>query len=65
MQFGEIEELGPEYTEIINALIKLQREGLFPLPSSGSITLHYNEEVKLSKIVPSPWIDVYPIADEP
>ena len=58
MQLGQLDELGPEFTDIINALLKLEREGLFPLSSSGKITLHYNDDIKLAKIVPSPWIDV-------
>jgi len=52
------QELSPEYTEVLKALMKLEKEGLFPLPDSGQIVLHYDENGKLVKIVPSPWIKV-------
>ena len=58
MEFTEVTEIPPKYLEVLQALAKTEREGFFPLQGSGQITLHYNEEGKLSKIVPSPWIDV-------
>jgi|TARA_Y100000310_G_C20257319_1_gene611973 hypothetical protein len=57
--FEEIAQpLSPEYTEVLRALMKLQDEGYFPLPASGNITLHYDENGRLSKVVPSPQIRV-------
>ena len=54
----EISELSPEYTEVLRALMKLEKEGYFPLPTSGNITLHYDENGKLAKVVPSPHIKI-------
>ena len=54
----EAKELSPEYTEVLKALMKLEDDGYFPLPSSGSITLHYDENGTLAKVVPSPQIKV-------
>ena len=50
------EELRPEYTEALRALMKLEKIGYFPLNGSGSITLHYDNFGKLARIVPSPSI---------
>ena len=54
----EARELSPEYTEVLNALEKLERDGFFPLPASGKIELHYDENGKLAKVVPSPQIRI-------
>lgn len=57
---GEMEvaqELSYPYVEALKALMKLEERGYFPLNGSGQITFHYNKDGKLSKIVPSPWVE--------
>jgi len=53
---NEVEELKPEFVEVLNALILLEQLGLFPLKSAGNIVLHYNDKKRLVKAVPSPHI---------
>ena len=52
------EELKPEYTEVLRALMKLEKIGFFPLNGSGNITFHYDNQGKLVKVVPSPTISI-------
>ena len=52
------QELPKQYVEVLEALMKAEQAGFFPLGGSGSIVLHYNEKCQLVKIVPSVWISV-------
>jgi len=54
-----IQELQPEYTEVLKALVITASQGYFPMRGSGSITLHYNDKGMLVKVVPSPHIKVF------
>ena len=51
-------ELQPAYTEVLRALMVCESRGSFPLRGSGNVVLHYNEEGKLVKVVPSHYVKV-------
>lgn len=50
------EELSDDYADVLKALRKCERIGLFPFKSQGNITLHYDSRGKLVKIVPAHWV---------
>ena len=46
------------YVDVVQALRTLETQGFFPLRTSGNITLHFNKQGDLIKIVPSLHIDI-------
>ena len=50
------QELKPQYVEVLKALMKCEQQGYFPMKQSGQITLHFNHQGTLAKVVPSVWI---------
>lgn len=50
--------LSKPYIDVVQALRTLEANNLFPLKTSGNITLHYNKQGDLTKVVPSLYIDM-------
>jgi len=52
------QEITGPYVEVVQALRTLEANYLFPLRAAGNITLHYDKQGRLNKIVPSTWVDL-------
>ena len=58
IEYLKSQEITGPYVEVVQALRTLEANHLFPLRGAGNITLHYDKQGRLNKIVPQPWIEL-------
>ena len=58
IEYLKSQEITGPYVEVVQALRTLEANHLFPLRAAGNITLHYDKQVRLTKIVPQTWIEL-------